>query len=53
VAVGLIGLAGTLDPTNLGQMAQLLGLLYIPAAGVALVVRRRPASQATEVMIPA
>jgi hypothetical protein len=53
VAVAVIGLAGTLDPTNLGQLAQLLGLLYIPAAGVALVLRRTAASQTTGVMIPA
>jgi len=53
VAVAVIGLAGTLDPTNLGQLAQLLSLLYIPAAGVALVLRRTAASQATGVMIPA
>ena len=53
IAVAVIGLAGTLDPINLGQLAQLLGLLYVPAAGVALVVRRTAASQATEVMIPA
>jgi hypothetical protein len=53
IAVALIGLVGTLDPVNLGQLAQLPDLLYIPAAGVALVVRRRPVSQATEVMIPA
>jgi hypothetical protein len=53
IVIGVIGLAGTLDPTNLGQLAQLPSLLYIPAVGVALVVRRTAASQASGVMIPA
>jgi hypothetical protein len=42
VAIALAGLAGCLDPVNLGQLAQLLPIIWIPAAGVALAVGRGP-----------
>lgn len=53
VVVALIGIAGCLDPTNLGQLAQVPQLLWIPAAGIALAVKRRSAVQTSAVMMPA
>jgi hypothetical protein len=40
------GLIGCVDPFNLGQLAQLLGLAWIAVAGVALAVRRSGATRA-------
>ena len=51
--VAVIALVGCLDPINLGQMAQLLPIIWIPAAGAALAIRRTGATQTTAVMIPA
>jgi len=42
VAIAVAGLAGCLDPVNLGQLAQLLPIIWIPAAGVALALARGP-----------
>jgi hypothetical protein len=51
--VAVIALVGCLDPVNLGQMAQLLPIIWIPAAGAALAIRQAGAAQTTAVMIPA
>lgn len=53
VAVAVAGLAGCLDPFNLGQIAQLLPILWIPAAGVALAIRRAVVADPAAIMIPA
>lgn len=53
VVVAAAGLIGCVDPTNLGQLAQVPQLLWIPAAGVALAVRVRRAPQPSTVMMPA
>jgi hypothetical protein len=53
VAVACAGLLGCLDPVNLGQLAQLLPILWIPAAGVALAIRRATATDSAGIMIPA
>ena len=51
--VAVLALVGCLDPVNIGQMAQLLPIIWIPAVGVALAVRRTRATQSAAVMIPA
>jgi hypothetical protein len=53
VAVAVAGLAGCLDPVNLGQLAQLLPIVWIPAAGIALAVRRSEAAESAAIMVPA
>jgi hypothetical protein len=53
VAVAVAGLLGCLDPINLGQLAQLLPILWIPAAGVALAIRRAAVADPAAIMIPA
>jgi hypothetical protein len=53
LVIAVLGIGGCLDPTNLGQLAQLPQLLWIPAAGIALAVRFRGAAQPSTVMIPA
>jgi peptidoglycan/LPS O-acetylase OafA/YrhL len=53
VLIAAAGLAGCLDPFNLGQLAQLLPIVWIPAAGIALAIRRTGAADSAAVMIPA
>jgi len=53
IVLAVAGLAGCLDPVNLGQLAQLPPILWIPAAGIALAIRRGTASESAAVMIPA
>jgi hypothetical protein len=53
VVIAVLALVGCLDPVNIGQMAQLLPIIWIPAAGVALAIRRTGATQSAAVMIPA
>ena len=53
VVVAVLGLAGCLNPTNLGQLAQMPQLLWIPAAGVALAIRLRGVTRPSTVMMPA
>lgn len=51
--VAVLSLGGCLDPVNYGQMAQLLSILWISVAGIALAIRRAAASRSSAVMIPA
>jgi hypothetical protein len=53
VAIAAVGLAGCLDPFNLGQIAQLLPIVWIPAAGIALAIRRAAVADSAAMMIPA
>ena len=53
IVVAVAGLAGCLDPFNLGQVAQLLPIVWIPAAGVALAMRRTGVADQAAIMIPA
>jgi hypothetical protein len=52
-AIGAVALAGCLDPVNFGQLTQLLPIIWIAAAAVALAMRGTRAPQPTAVMIPA
>jgi hypothetical protein len=53
VVVAAAGLVGCLDPINLGQFAQLLPIVWIPAAGIALAIRGTSATDSAAIMIPA
>jgi len=53
VVVAVLGLAGCLDPFNLGQIAQLLPIVWIPAAGISLAIRRTAVADPAPMMIPA
>ena len=53
VVVAVAGLAGCLDPVNLGQLAQLLPLVWIPAAGIALAIRRMQAAPSAAAVLTA
>ncbi len=52
VVVAVAALAGCLDPVNLGQLAQLLQLVWIPVAGISLALRREAAVASRASMIP-
>jgi len=51
VVAAAAGLVGCVDPFNLGQLAQLLGLVWIAVAGIALAVRRVGATRAAAVAV--
>ncbi len=52
VVIAVAGLAGCLDPMNLGQLAQLLQLVWIPVAGISLALRKGAALASRASMIP-
>jgi hypothetical protein len=53
VVVGALALVGCLDPVNVGQLAQLLPIVWIPVASIALAFRHDAATRSSAVMIPA
>lgn len=52
IVISVAALVGCLDPVNLGQMAQLLQLVWVPVAGVSLALRRGAALVPKASMIP-